>query len=323
MKTIPCSLYRGGTSKGVLFHARDLPQDRDTLRKILLKVMGSPDSRQIDGLGGADPLTSRVGIVSQDKEGCIQFQFAFVHIAEAIVDYEGFCGNLLSAAALFAIEEELVAPDKPFEIFDTNTQMLISAEVSSDIPKPIAGVPQTGSRVALHFHNPPVSLQTGNICDRIEGIDVSLINCLDPVIFLKADSLGFTGQETPSDMKPQDLKKLEELRLECAKAMGIFPSGSLPKIAFVAKHSNPGTLYARMMAVQKMHKAYAVSCGICTAAAALIPGSIVNQCFKKEGDRMTIVHPEGEMELFIEGDTEKITVERTARCLMKGSVSID
>ena len=344
---IPCSIYRGGTSKAVLFLASDLPSDIEKRKDILLRVMGSPDIRQIDGLGGADPLTSRVGIISQGASDVIRFHFALVHIKKPIVEFEGFCGNIISAVAPFAISQGLIQGVEPLthvSIYDVNTKIGVTADVAVKDGEPlskgdyhIAGVPRGGSKIALHFHHPcqhVVLLPSHQACDVLHTtfgmIEVSLIHCIDPVVFVRACDVGLQGDERPDQLATNrdSLEKLEELRRLGAQKMGIPCSGSLPKVVFIAPSTKQGSLQARMLALGMMHKAYAISCGSCTAAAAFVSGSLVNQIVKTPVDSITIHHPQGDMEIGVRKkvqnllDIEEIIVYRTARLIMQGHVYI-
>jgi methylitaconate Delta-isomerase len=342
--SIPCSIYRGGTSKGVLFLDSDLPTDLEKRKAILLRVMGSPDVRQIDGLGGADPLTSRIGIISKDSDG-IRFQFALAHIKDPVLEFHGFCGNIISAVGPFAISQHLIKGKEPITtvpIYDVNTKMQVTAEieVKDGIPLSkgnyrIAGVPYPGSKIALHFHHPnkeiailPTNHTTEKLQTTFGDIEVSLIHCIDPAVFVRAHDLGLEGNEQPSQLEKNSaaIDKLEELRKLGAQKMHIPLSGFLPKIVFISPSQKDSSITARMLTLKTMHKAYAVSCGSCTAAAAFITGSLVNQMIKKPSSTITICHPQGEMEFGIQtssqGFIEEIIVYRTARLIMKGSVYI-
>lgn len=340
---IPCSLYRGGTSKAVLFLDEHLPQSKTERDACLLRIMGSPDIRQIDGLGGADPLTSRVGIITKDSSNTILFQFALIHIKDPIVEYAGFCGNIISAVAPFAIDQGLIAPIEPITkvpIYDINTKMTVIADVPVLNGKPlskgnyaISGVPRPGSKITLHLQQPPQTtllsfLPTHNTFDLLHtsfgSITVSLVYCIDPVIFVLASDIGLTGKEETLINNPEALAKLEELRKLGAEKMHLPCSHSLPKVVFIAKSSMPSSIVARMLAMGNIHKAYAVSTAACTLAAAFIPNSLIHQLIGKlENSTIIIEHPQGNMEITAKlSDNceylEEIVVYRTARCIMQG-----
>lgn len=337
---IPCSIYRGGTSKGALFLKKELPQEKKKLSSLLLKIMGSPDVRQIDGLGGADPLTSRVGIISKNSSGEIAFEFALVHVKEPIVEFRGFCGNLISAVGPFALSQGLIEAAEPITqvpIFDVNTQIQVIAEVETKKGKPLtkgdfflSGVPNPGSKILLRFLKPGGTslasmLPTGNPCDFLDTsfgrLSVSLVDCMAPSVFVKACDLSLQGNETPQELEKNQtaLHRLEEIRLLGAQKMKVDFSGYLPKVVFISSHPQPGAIYARMLALKSMHKAYAVSCGACTAAAAFLSGTIVNQMVTAKNS-LRIYHPQGSMEIGVKMSSyiEEISLLRTARCLMCG-----
>lgn len=336
-RSVPCSIYRGGTSKAVLFCGKDLPKDPQERTEVLLKIMGSPDPRQIDGLGGADPLTSRVGIVSSSKDPTIdiEYQFAFVHIEKAQVDFESFCGNVLSGAVAFAVEEgfvPIVSPETCLRVLDLNTKILVEARVPV-----LEGKVKNNEPMLLSLQSPAGTftgklLPTGNPIDVLETslgpIQASLVDCVDPVVFVRARDLGLRGNESPKELEGGAIcQKLEELRLLGAQKIGTPYVPLLPKIVFV---SPPGEamegVVVRMLAAQRPHKAYGVSCGICTVAAARIPGSLVNEMYQgPQQGKMILHHPTGTMRLepvFHQGTLERVSIERTARCLMKGQAVI-
>lgn len=348
-QAIPCSLYRGGTSKAVLFLESDLPQNLEERKSVLLQVMGSPDERQIDGLGGADPLTSRVGIVSKDQQGNILFQFALVHPKAPIVEFNGLCGNILSAVGPFAIAQKLIKAIEPMTqvpIIDLNTGIKLIAEVPIKNEYPlshgnfyISGVPNPGAKIKLNFYASFSSpsqkiLPTGNTQDILQTsrgpLRVSLVHCIDPVVFVKAEDIGLTGYETPAQLQAnkQALYLLEEIRLLGSKQMDIPYEGSLPKVIFITPSPKPLHIVARMIVLQSMHKVFAVSSSACLGAAAMIKGTIIYEAIKPKPDCSSIYieHPSGELEVGLKFSTEhsieEISIYRTARCIMSGSVYI-
>ena len=216
MNKLQCSIFRGGTSKGVFIREENLPQDKEKWDDILLSVMGSPDIRQIDGLGGATSTTSKVAIISKsDKEDYdVNYTFAQVSIDKAIVSYKGNCGNISSAVGPFAIEQGLVditSPETVVRIYNTNTKKVIyshvqtpNGEVEYDGDFSIAGVPGTASVIKLAFKDPAGAmtgklLPTGNVVDVIDvpgykPVEVSLVDSSNPLVFVKASDVGLTGK---------------------------------------------------------------------------------------------------------------------------------
>ena len=219
-KEIPVTYMRGGTSKGAYLLKDTLPTDPDARDRMILDLYGSPDARQINGIGGADPLTSKVAIVnpSDRDDADIDYTFGYVGIADAVVDYEGNCSNISAGAGVFAIMEgfvKAVEPETVVRIFNTNTNKVIEAHVPVRDGKPVIdgdfaidGVPGTGARITLYFLEPGGSktgklLPTGNVQDTItladgRTIQVSLVDAANPAVFVKATDLGYEGTELPA-----------------------------------------------------------------------------------------------------------------------------
>lgn len=317
-KKIPAFLMRGGTSKGAYLMMEDLPADSARRDQAILSIYGSPDARQINGIGGADPLTSKVALIapSQRKDADVDYTFGYVGIKDAVVDYEGNCGNISSGVGPFAIAKGLVAAEEPItrvRIFNTNTNKLIEAsipvkngEVVTEGDYAIAGVPGSGAKISLNFLNSAGSktgklLPTGNVVDEItlqdgRKVRASLVDAANPAVFVKAEDVGLTGRELPADTEsnPAILAIMEDLRTTAAVMMGLAKdkataSQAVPKVAFVAGPQEYGTatgevvkaeecdLLARTKAMAVMHKTYAVTGGICLATAACIDGTVVNE----------------------------------------------
>lgn len=271
---IPSTIMRGGTSKGLFFLASDLPSDPTLRTKLILEAFGSPDPRQIDGLGGADPLTSKVAIIapSRRKDIAVEYTFGQVSISEAFVDYSGNCGNISSAVGPYALEKglaPLVEPVSRIHILNTNTGKTIIAEVPvrngrvvTEGHYRIDGVPGTGAEIRLHFLDPGGSatgklLPTGCGVDRIvlesgRQVEVSIVDAGNPTGFVPAAEIGLRGDELPNQLEtqPQVLELLEEIRAKIAERMGLVSSWrdtfqryrTFPKIAFVAPPSSFHTL---------------------------------------------------------------------------------
>lgn len=260
---IPAFVMRGGTSKGVYLMLKDLPEDPDARDKIILDIYGSPDIRQISGLGGADPLTSKVALIAPSKRENVDvdYTFGYVGISEASVDYDGNCGNISSGVGPFAILQGLVPAVEPVtrvRIYNTNTQKVIEAEVpvaNGEVvfegDYAIAGVPGSGAKIVLNFLNSAGSktgklLPTGRVVDEISLKDgrkvrVSLVDAANPAVFVKAADIGFTGCELPKDTEtnPAILEIMEDIRTTAAVMMGLAPSKekagpAVPKVAMVA-----------------------------------------------------------------------------------------
>lgn len=303
---------RGGTSKGIFLMEKDLPRDRQLRDRIILSIFGSPDIRQIDGLGGADSLTSKLAIISPSKEPGqdIHYTFGAVGIDRPFVDYSANCGNISSAVGPFAIDQGFVKAEAPFtivKIFNTNTQKMIHAKVPVERGKvviegdyAIDGVPGTGAKIELSFFDPGGAatgrlLPTGNardemILDSGEKISLTIVDAGNPTAFLHARDLGLKGTELPSefDHDEQSRVKLEGIRRRVAELMGIPLNPSIPKVAFIAppqdyitlaqKEIRSGEIHfiARAMAMGRMHKVFPITGGIPAAIAAVIPGSVID-----------------------------------------------
>ncbi|HUJ70020.1 MAG TPA: PrpF domain-containing protein [Syntrophorhabdales bacterium] len=263
-RKIPCVIQRGGTSKGVYLRAKDVPAGREKRTELILAIFGSPDIRQIDGLGGADPLTSKCAIVgpSERPDADVDYTMAQVGITDALIDWGGNCGNISSGVGPFAIDEGMVEvhePETVVRIFNTNTRKILRAYVATEGGKAkylgdyaIDGVPGTGSKILLDYSatggtvNGKI-LPTGNPVDKVsvEGIgelEVSVVDAGNPTCFLRPEVLGFSGIEGPHDDKVlKALGKIELIRGTVSKLMGLATdaakarteSPTRPMIAFV------------------------------------------------------------------------------------------
>ena len=334
---IRAAIIRGGTSKGVYLLASELPKDPAVRDQVILAIYGSPDPRQINGLGGADPLTSKVAIIARSArpDADVDYTFGYVGIDKAVVDYDGNCGNISQGVGPFAVDEGLVPVNEPItkvRIFNTNTKKVIEAAVPVRDGKALTegdflvnGVPGTGAKIVLNFVNSGGSktgklLPTGNVIDKMKlqdgrSIRVSLVDAANPAVFVQAAEIGFTGKELPKDTgaNPKILEIMEEIRVKAALMMKIAPSPdkvspAVPKVAFVAPPQEYITstgktidaaacdLLARTKALAVMHKAYAVTGGICVGAAALIEGTVVNEVVGPQAKTSGVVrvgHPSG------------------------------
>ena len=264
---IPCAIVRGGTSKGVYVKEHDLPPAGPIRDKVILRIMGSPDLRQIDGLGGANSLTSKFCIIgpSLREDADVDYTFGQVSFAAPKIDWKGNCGNLSSAVGHYAVDEGFVKPVEPYtvvRIYNTNTDKMIYATVQvkdgralSEGEYSIDGVPGTGSRILLEFDRPAGSvtkklLPTGNVRDVVDlgpmgKYEISFVDAGNPTVFMRAEDLGLKGTELPVDVEnmPEVLKRIEAVRGEMATRVGIASSPedalknspATPKIGFVSK----------------------------------------------------------------------------------------
>ncbi len=370
---IRAAVIRGGTSKGVFVHARDLPTDPAARDRVILSIFGSPDPRQIDGLGGADPLTSKVAIVesSSRSDSDVDYTLGYVGIEKGLVDYQGNCGNISQGVGPFAVDEGLVPavePLTPVRIFNTNTGKRMVAEVPvrdgravSEGGYSIHGVPGTGARIIVNFLDASGSktgslLPTGNVVDTIDvkgcgPVEVSLVDAAAPAIFARAADVGLTARELPDDCERDRriLAVMDEIRVQGALMMKLAPdadsvSPAIPKVGIVAPADDYRTiggetvlgsacdLLARTLAFGVLHKAYAVTGGICLSAAARIEGTVVEQVTRTaagDGGVVRVGHPSGVSSFLIQVEATdsgfeltKAAVAGTARRIMDGQVYV-
>jgi len=338
---------RGGTSKGGYFLADDLPADVAARDAILQRVMGSPDPRQIDGMGGADPLTSKVAVVSRSAREGVDVDYLFLQVA---VDRAGVsdgqnCGNILAGVAPFAIERGLVAAhdgQTRVAIYMANTGQTAIATVETPGGVPtyagaasIDGVPGTAAAVALEFVGTAGStcgalLPTGNAVDVIEGVEVTMIDNGMPVVVLRAADMGITGAETREALDADDAVKarLEAIRLACGPLMnlGDVSGQTVPKMTMVSAPRHGGVIATRTFIPHRCHASIGVLGAVSVATACLLPGTpAASLAAVPEGAEKTmpIEHPIGETTIIARmdgGDVGSAAILRTARKLMDGVV---
>ena len=361
-RRIPAVYMRGGTSRCLVFHERDLPAPGPARDAILLSALGSPDpnGRQLDGLGGGISSLSKAVIIGPPTMpgADVDYTFAQIEVSRALVDYAGNCGNCSSSVGPFAIDEGLVAAregETLVRIHNTNTRKLIvahvlvaggEAAVAGDFE--LAGVAGRGARIALDFVDPGGAgtgrlLPTGRTRDGIAGVEVSCVDATNPVVFVRARDVGLTGTETPPAVDADhDLgARLEKLRVEAGARMGLAESAAVPKIALVTAPADStaldGTRYAagdvdvlgRAISMGNCHRAFPLTVAMCLAVAARIPGSIVHECVAGATGDVRLGHPSGVLPIAArveiaggEPRAETVTVYRTARRLMEGFVRV-
>lgn len=348
---IPCTLMRGGTSKGPFFLARDLPSDIATRDRVLLAAMGSPDTRQIDGVGGADPLTSKVGIVSRSTRGEVDLEFLFAQVSvdKAQVDTTPNCGNMLAAVVPFAIERGLIAPQKgttTVRVLTLNTGTV--ADVTVETPAGeltyigkarIDGVPGTHAPISIAFRDTAGSvcgklLPTGHTCDVIDGVPCTLIDNGMPVVILPAERLGITGYETRDELNANsELKtRLERIRLAAGRLMGLgdVTAKPIPKMTLISPARADGVVNTRTFIPHVCHASIGVLGAVTVATACLLKGSAAaGIAAGPSSGPMSIEHPSGEftVDLDIRDTAEgpevvKAALIRTARRLFAGSIAV-
>jgi 4-oxalomesaconate tautomerase len=347
-KGVRCIWMRGGTSKGGYFLKDDLPGDTAARDAFLLRVMGSPDPRQIDGMGGADPLTSKVAVVSKsDRPGVdVDYLFLQVFVDQAIVSDQQNCGNILAGIGPFALERGLVAADSDetrVTIFMENTGQVAVATVATPGGQVtysgdarIDGVPGSAAPVPLEFRDTAGSscgalLPTGNAVDMIDGVACTLIDNGMPCIVLKATDVGATGYEDRDTLDGAEgvKAKIEAIRLKAGPLMnlGDVADKSVPKMMLVAPPRNGGAVTVRSFIPKRAHASIGVLGAVSVATACLIPGShAADVASVPDGARKTlsVEHPTGEMTCVLETGADGAVVSaallRTARKLMDGVV---
>ncbi|HRJ68086.1 MAG TPA: 4-oxalomesaconate tautomerase [Beijerinckiaceae bacterium] len=350
LRGVRCMLMRGGTSKGAYFLADDLPADEAERNALLLALMGSPDPRQVDGLGGAHPLTSKVAIVSRSTEPGIDvdFLFAQVGVDRPMVDTTPNCGNILAGVAPFAIERGLVRAlesktNVRVRTVNTGTvaDLLIetpAGRVNYDGSARIDGAPGTSAPITVTFLDTEGSvcgslLPTGHAVDVIDGVPCTLIDNGMPVIVMKAADMGRTGHESREQLdKDDELKaRIESIRLKAGPIMtlGDVSKKAVPKICLVAEPRAGGSMATRSFIPHECHASIGVFAAVTVATAAALPGSPASTVTRMpEGRERAVVveHPTGEftVNLTVGGTPERPVIERagllrTARMLFDGT----
>jgi 4-oxalomesaconate tautomerase len=343
---------RGGTSKGGYFLASDLPDDVDERDAFLLRVMGSPDPRQIDGMGGADPLTSKVAVVGKSaREGIdVDYLFLQIYVDRALVSDAQNCGNILAGVGPFAIERGLVAAtgdETRVTIYMENTGQVAVATVETpggtvnyEGEARIDGVPGTHAPVPLEFKDTAGStcgalLPSGHPSDDISGVRCTLIDNGMPCVVFKAADVGATGYENRAELESDDFapvrQKIEQIRLTAGPLMnlGNVADKSVPKMMLVARPKNGGAVTVRSFIPKRAHASIGVLGAVSVATACLVEGSPAAEVAEiPEGDRkiLSVEHPTGEMSCVLEvdgaGDVRSAALLRTARKLMDGTVFV-
>ena len=345
---VRCMWMRGGTSKGGYFLKEDLPTDVSARDTLLLRIMGSPDPRQIDGMGGADPLTSKVAVVSKSERPGVDVDYLFlqVFVDQAIVSDAQNCGNILAGVGPFAMERGLVkaaGDETPITIFMENTGQIAVATVqtpggfvSYDGDARIDGVPGSAAPIPLQFRDTAGSscgalLPTANAVDIINGVAVTLIDNGMPCVVIKAEDVGITGYEDRDTLDADTVMKakIEAIRLAVGERMnlGDVREKSVPKMMLVAPPKNGGTITVRSFIPHRAHASIGVLGAVSVATACLVPGSPAAEVAQvPQGTRKTISveHPSGEMSCVLEVDAAGVVISaallRTARKLMDGVV---
>lgn len=354
MATIPCVLMRGGTSRGPYFRGEDLPRDVGLRDRVLTSVMGSGHELQVDGIGGGHPQTSKVAIVSRSErhDADVDYLFAQVAVAQAVVDTSPNCGNMLAGVGPFAIEAGLMPaanPETRVRIFNVNTAKLIEAIVQTpggvvtyEGDAAIDGVPGTAAPVLLSFRDAAGTktgrlLPTGRARDRVGGLDATLIDMAMPMVILRAADLGKAGHERPAELDADAafMERLEAIRLEAGAMMGLgdVTGRVVPKPVLLSAPAAGGTLAVRYFTPLACHRSLAATGAIGIATARVTPGSLAHEIAGPPGpgptEAVAIEHPAGripvELELAAPGAEVPVlraSLVRTARRLFAGSVFV-
>ncbi|WP_137166646.1 4-oxalomesaconate tautomerase [Salinimonas lutimaris] len=354
MKAIAASLMRGGTSKGLFFLASDLPADTALRDQYLLRAMGSPDNRQIDGVGGANPLTSKVAIVSpSDHPGAdVDYLFLQVSVDCAQVSDTQNCGNMLAAVGPFAIEQGLVsAGDEITEVrirmvntdaFARATVQTPGGQVTYYGDAVIDGVPGSSAPVLIDFQDIAGSscgalFPTGHLTDTVDDIQVTCIDNGMPVVLMDASALGVSGTESPAELEAdQNLKaRVERIRLAIAPRMnlGDVTHQTIPKMCLLSHATHAGVVSTRTFIPHRVHDAIGVLGSVSVATACAIPGTVAAKYVdvQQPGDALGIEHPTGLFSVAMQVSltttpTEPVLARsallRTARLLMRGELLI-
>lgn len=347
----PCLWMRGGTSKGGYFLAEDLPAEPAARDAFLLRVMGSPDPRQIDGLGGADPLTSKVAVVRRSQRPGVDVDYLFlqVFVDRPVVTDAQNCGNILAGVGPFAIERGLVAArggETPVVIYMENTGQTAEALVQTPGGRltyagdaRIDGVPGTAAPIPIAFRDTAGSscgalLPTGNAVDILDGVPVTCIDNGMPVVVMRAADLGITGQESREELEANATlrAKLEAIRLAAGPLMnlGDVADKSVPKLTMVSSPTAGGAINTRTFIPHRCHASIGVLGAVSVATACLLEGApAAALAAVPDGARksLAIEHPTGEMTVVVEvgddGTVGRAAILRTARKLFDGIVFAD
>ena len=351
---------RGGTSRGPFFLLEDLPADPEVRDRVLLAAMGSPDPRQIDGLGGATTVTSKVAMVSASERPGIDVDYHFVQVwlDKAIVDTAPSCGNMLAGVGPFAIERGLVTADADetrVRIFDVNTGSRIEAIVQTPGgtvtyagDQRIDGVPGTGEPIVLSFSEVVGSkcgalFPTGDVQEDIDGVPVSCIDVAMPMVIMRAGDLGLSGYDPDEITRNAALmQRIEKIRLAAGRRMGLgdVAESVVPKVGILAPPQRGGAVHSRYLTPHHVHAAHAVTGAICVTCSAWIRTTVAGVVARSLEMRLTglaahavatvrIEHPSGaiDVRLQTDGHSVEFNVHRagvvcSARKIMDGRVFV-
>lgn len=352
--SIPCSVIRGGTSRGVYFRASDLPEDKTARDKVLLAVIGGPDALQVDGIGGGHPLTNKIAIVGPSSRDDADVDYLFLQVSADTqkISAAQNCGNILAGVGPFAIEEGLV------DAADVETSICVHMVNSSNrcdliVQTPggvveysgqtaIDGAPGSAAAIACNFLDIAGSatgalLPTGNVIEKVDGVEVTCIDNGMPVVVLRAADLGCTGRESPDELEAsEELRtRLESIRLKLGHAMnlGDVSNKPVPKMCLVSTPQYGGHISTRMFIPHVCHRSIGVLGAVSVATACLLPGSITDGVASVPAGvekTMDVEHPAGSFRVRLvidstaplESYVKSAGVIRTARTIMRGEVFV-
>ncbi len=352
LRAIPATLMRGGTSKGLYFNVGDLPGDRGARDRVLLAAMGSPDVRQIDGMGGAHPLTSKVAVIGAATRADADVDYLFLQVAvddSEVSDLQN-CGNILAGVGPWSIENGFVPAAGP--ITAVRIHMVNTGSIAvANVPTPngaveyegdarIDGVPGTAAGISIDFLDVAGSscgslFPTGRVSDRIDGVELTCIDNGMPVVILDAADFDVTGAEEPAELEANaSLKaRVERIRLAMGPRMklGDVTKKTVPKMSLVSRGRHGGHLNTRTFIPQRVHEAIGVLGAVSVATACAVPGTvaarIAGRAVSAGPQRLEIEHPTGfftvEMDVASSGGEVRVNrsaLIRTARKLMRGEI---
>lgn len=335
-------VLRGGTSKGAYFLPEDLPDDVEERDDLLMRIMGTPDPRQIDGIGGAHPLTSKVAIVSvsDDPDADVEYLFLQVGVDEPNVTDRQNCGNLLAGVGPFAVERGLIDPsDGPVDvrIRMLNTNSIATATFTVDEGMPvydghtsISGVPGTAAQIKLVFEDIAGAttgslFPTGNPADDVAGVRATLVDNGMPVVVMLAGDLGVAGDEKCADLEGNGSlrARLEEIREEAGRMMnlGDVTNTTVPKMTLVSPPRHGGSVTTRTFIPHRCHQAIGVLGAVSAATGCVVDGTVGRTVLAGDpaGENVILEHPSGQFEVFFDSGGNAGII-RTARKLLDGTV---
>jgi len=350
---IPFHFMRGGSSRGPYLNRADLPQDRETLAKVLVAIVGSGHPLNIDGIGGSNAVTTKVAMLSKsdDDWADIDYFFAQVSVEDRTVDFKPTCGNILSGVGPAAIEMGLMAPNDAqttvnIRAINTGARVVATVQtpggaVSYEGSAAIDGVPGTSAPVALQFMDTiggatGAFLPTGNLVDTFDGIDVTCMDVAMPMVIARADSFGLTGYESADELNDNKdfFAAMEAVRIQAGTAMRIadVANSVTPKFGILAPARDGGTIATRYFMPWKTHPTMAVTGAQCLASCVLTPGTVADGMAERSAARpatITLEHAGGQIDVVVDYDLTGDGIDlrsaglvRTARLLARGEVMV-